>query len=128
MRKILLPILIFLSFLAVAILPSSLSVCAPGECAPSGGACGGNLCVAENLIDHLDARARLLDAILNFKELIAFAAVVIALFKIKKHSENKKVIAAKSYAKQNFFNFPGVKLSDCFTKLFSRGVLHPRIY
>lgn len=128
MRKILLPILIFLSLLAVVALPASLNICMPVECAPSNGACGDNLCIAENLIHHLDARERFMNAIFNLKEFIVFAAVLIILFKIKKYLENKKVIIAKFYAKQNFFSFPGVKLSGYFIKLFSRGVLHPQIY
>lgn len=128
MKKILLPILIFLSLLAVMAVPSSFNICMPGECGFSDGACGHNTCVAENLIHHLNARAQILNGILNFQKFIIFTAVWMVLFVIKLYLENKKIIIAEFRAKKRFFSSSGVKLSGYFIKLFSRGILHPQIY
>mgnify|MGYP000426323424 CR=1 FL=1 len=128
MKKILLPILIFLSLLSIVAMPSSFKICMSGECGFSDGACGHNTCGAENLIHHLSARAQILNGILNFQKFIIFIAVWIILFVVKLYLENKKIIIAEFRAKQKFFSLFGVKLSVYFIKLFSRGILHPQIY
>ncbi len=128
MKKILLPILVFLSLLAVITMPASFSMCMPGECGFGNGVCGNNTCIAENLIHHLDARARALDGILNFQKFIISAAAWAVFFVIKRYLENKKIIVAEFHAKQKFFNSSGVKLFNYFIKSFSQGILHPKIY
>jgi len=128
MKKIVLPILIFLSLLAIMALPASLNMCAPGECDFDFGACGGSPCVAKNLTHHLDARSRLFAAIMNFQKIIVLAAVLILFFLGVKYSGSKKLIIAGFYSKQKLFNSPNIKLFSYFIKAFSRGILRPKIY
>ena len=132
-RKLLLPILILLSFSAIAFLPSSLNICLPDGCNFNNAntVCNNNACADETIISHLGERTQLLSATIGFQSsisFIVFAAILVLFFIVQKDLKDEKLVAVKSYFKQKLLNSSGVKLFNYLIDVFARGILHPKIY
>ncbi len=132
-RKALLLFLILLPFAMIVILPSSLNICLPYGCNFNSinAACNSNSCANETTMQHLNERTQLLSATIKlqlFMSLIIFTIIIIAFFAVQKYSENKRLIIEKFYLKQKLLNSSCIKLFDYLIKIFSSGILHPKIY
>lgn len=129
MKKIILPLLILLSFLIIGILPSSLNICMPDGCNFNNNVCDNIACVNETITQHLGERTQLLNAItIEFQSLIILVVILILFFVIQKYLEGGKLVAIKSYVKQKLLNSSSAELFNYLIEAFSNGILHPKIY
>jgi hypothetical protein len=126
--KIILPLLMLLSFSVIVILPNSLNICIPDGCNFNSSTCDNNACINETVTQHLSERAQFLNAIIEFQSFIILAIVLILFFVIQKYLEDGKLATAKSYIKHKLLNSPSTKLFDYLIEVFSNGIIHPKIY
>jgi hypothetical protein len=126
--KIILPLLMLLSFSVIVILPNSLNICIPDGCNFNNNACDNSTCINETVIQHLSERAQFLNATIEFQSFIILAIVLILFFVIQKYLGAGKFVIAKSYVKQKLLNSSGAKLFNYLIEAFSNGIIHPKIY
>lgn len=132
-RKILLLFLILLPFTMIVVLPSSLNICLPFGCNFNSidATCSNNSCVNETVMQHLNERAQLLSTTIKFQLFMSFiilTIIIITSLITQKYLENRKLIIAKFYYKQKLLNLSCTRLFDYLIKVFSSGILHPKIY
>ncbi len=125
--KILLAIIIFASLVYVMILPSSQNFCIPDGCVfASAKECNMSSCFSEDINSHINERLVFLNSILNNSNFSSLFIIAIVLFiPYKEFNEYFSIIQFFKYKLyKEFYKF----LNNLFVTLFSKGVLHPKIF
>ena len=124
--KLILPLLIILSFLAVLILPSFLNMCIPDGCTFSPNVCSDGACFNESIGQHLSEKSQLFTAIVELQIFIALVVFLFLSFVFNKYLEDKKQVYVKAYANQRLlYPLTGI---NYLIEAFSKGIINPKIF
>jgi len=125
-RKIILPIIISLSLLAILILPGLLNMCIPDGCTFRPNVCSDGNCFNETVSQHLNENSQLFTAIVQLQTFIVFAAIIFLFFIVKNYTESENRFFVKFYTKRvAIYSYSSI---NYLIEAFSNGIVNPKIY
>jgi len=126
--KIIISLLILSAFSFLTTSSQGWNVCIPDGCSFGNSTCGNNECENKTVAQHLSERDGLFNAVVGGNQSIILAAVLLLLIVVKTYFKNYQLYLAGFYYKYKLFDYHQTKLFDYLIRLFSRGILNPKVY
>src|SRR3989339_843411 len=129
-EKNILSLLILLSVFMVMVLPGSFGICIPGGCDVDNNACIDGVCVDESISQYISERMLLTGFILKSQQTILFLIIVLSLLSLFNNYLIKiiETFNNKLCAIYKIFNFQNTRLFDYLIRVYSDGILNPKIF